>query len=68
MTDIVQGQLKDLSGLRFDALTESHDDPALAPMLDRVMRRVEQPGTSISGYNGAGGLSGDVEVDVNSTH
>lgn len=30
----------------------------LAPMLERIIARVDSPGTSISGYNGAGPLSG----------
>ena len=53
---IVVGQLKDVSSIELQALPH-HTDPALADMLDRVLRRMDRPGASISVYNGAGGLS-----------
>ena len=56
MTDIVKGELKDLTGLALAALP-GLDDPVLGSMLARVLRRVDRPGQSISGYNGAGGYS-----------
>lgn len=62
----VVGHLKDFAGVALDQLA-THSGSALGPMLDRVMRRVEQPGTSISGYNGAGGFttqSGAVTVEL----
>lgn len=56
MTDVpvVTGRIKDLTNLDLGGLP-SFADPALAAMLDRVMGRLDKPGTAISGYNGAGG-------------
>lgn len=51
---LVTGHLKDLGTLNLGALP-SLVDPALAEMLDRVVARMDKPGASISGYNGASG-------------
>jgi hypothetical protein len=55
---IVVGQLKDVSSIELQALPH-YTEPALADMLDRVLQRMDRPGASISGFNGASGLSCD---------
>lgn len=64
--DILRGTLKNLNAISLKDLP-SLSDPALQMMLRRVERRIQRPGASISGYNGAGGLSGDITVDVRET-
>jgi FXSXX-COOH protein len=58
----IPGKIKNLAGVSLERLPEV-DDSALPAMLKRVLDRVDRSGTSISGYNGAGGLSGDVNPD-----
>jgi hypothetical protein len=58
-----KSRLADLTDVTLEVLP-SHRDVRLASSVERVLRRVDRPGASISGYNGAGGLSGDVDVDM----
>lgn len=53
--------LLDLTGVSLAALP-SYSADGFASMRNRLLRRWERPGTSVSGYNGAGGLSGDARV------
>lgn len=46
LTDLTELSLKDLPG---------RDSPGMTRNIDRILRRVDRPGASISGYNGAGG-------------
>jgi FXSXX-COOH protein len=59
----VPGRMKTLSDVPLERLLEV-DDPALPGMLDRVLDRMDRPGTTISGFNGAGGLGDDSDPDM----
>jgi hypothetical protein len=59
----VETNLSDLTNLSLHAIRSCTKED-LGELLDRMLRRIDAPGTSISGYNGAGGLSGDRAVDI----
>ena len=64
--DSIEGVLPDLSGI---SLGDLSDLEGLDEQLAKVMKRVDRPGTSISGYNGAGGdLEKKSTVDVELPH
>ena len=56
----------DLTGLK--TIRELQDCPVeqFGPMLDALEVKVNTPGASIAGYNGAGGLARDERVALNS--
>lgn len=60
---VVVTRLLDLRDVPLSVLP-SYSSDELAPMRSRLLRRWDRPGTSVSGYNGAGGLSGDARVDL----
>lgn len=59
----VETDLPDLAGVSFETLG-SYSDADLQPASGKLLRRVDRPGASLSGYSGAGGLSGDVRADI----
>ena len=56
-------RLVDLNVTSIDMLRRQSEED-LGPTMGRVLARVDAPGASISGYNGAGPLARTVSVDL----